>query len=87
MSLLRLQGTAMKLFLVRSKRPNEDKEPRSLSRAPSNRLQSLIHQHIFKEHRPDKEGSGNPSVGDERKDKTRFLDLDSPALHPANDNT
>ena len=42
---------------------------------------------IFKEHRPDKEGSGNPSVGDERKDKTRFLELDSPALHPANDNT
>ena len=42
---------------------------------------------IYKEHRPDKEGSGNPSVGDERKDKTRFLDLDSPALHPANDNT
>ena len=42
---------------------------------------------IFKAHRPDKEGSGNPSVGDEPKDKTRFLDLDSPPLHPANDNT
>ena len=42
-SLLRLQGTATKLFLVRSKRPNEDKEPRSQSRAPSNRFQSLIH--------------------------------------------
>ena len=77
----------MKLFRLRSKFSNEDRELRSMGNAPSNRLQSLKFN-SFKEYKPDKRGSRNgSSVGDERKDKTRFNDLDSPPLHPSNDNS
>ena len=75
----------MKLFPLRSKYSNEDRELRSLGNAPSNRLQPLIFK-FLKEYKPEKEGSHNPSVGDEWKEKTRFLDLDFPPLHLANDN-
>ena len=53
-SRLRLVGTVMKLFLLRSKHSNQDKELRSLGSAPSSRLRSLKFN-FFKEHRPDKE--------------------------------
>ncbi|CBI39351.3 unnamed protein product, partial [Vitis vinifera] len=75
----------MKLFLSRYKFSNEDKELRSVGSAPSNRLQSLKFK-LFKEYKPERKGSHNPSVGDEWKEKTRFLDLDFPPLHLANDN-
>ena len=75
----------MKLFLLRSNLPNEGMDPRSLGNAPSDRLQRC-RINTLKEYKPEKEGSRNSSVGDEWKEKTIFLDLDSPPLHPANDN-
>ena len=66
--LIRLAGIVMKLFRLRSKLSNEDRELRSMGNALSNRLQSLKFNFV-KEDKPDKRGSRNgSSVGDERKD-------------------
>ena len=84
---LRLAGAVMKLFLLRwSRHSNQDNELRSQGSTPSSRLQSLKFN-FFREYRIVKEDSHNPSVGDEHKDKARFLDLDSSPLHPATYNT
>ena len=76
----------MKLFLLRSNLSNEGKYPRSWGNTPSGRLQPC-RLNTFKECKPNKEGSCNPTVGDEWNEKIRFLDFDSPPLHPTNDNS
>ena len=76
----------IKLFLLRSKSFNEDRDARSLGSAPSTRLQSLKFK-LSKECKPNKEGSRKYFVGDDQKEKTKFHDIESPPLHPANDNT
>ena len=76
----------MKLFLLRFKYSNGGRELTSLGINPSNRMQSLKFN-VFKEYKPNREGSRKHSVGDGWKEKTKFLSIDSTTLHPANDNT
>ena len=85
-SWLRPAGIVMKLFLLRFKYSNGGRELTSLGINPSNRMQSLKFN-VFKEYKPNREGSRKHSVGDGWKEKTKFLSLDSTTLHPANDNT
>ena len=77
----------MKLFLLRSKLCNEDRDARSVGSAPSKSPQSLKFK-LLRECKPNKEGSRKCFLGnDDQKDKTKFHDIDTPPLHPANDNT
>ena len=62
----------MKLFLLRSNLSNEGKYPISWGNTPSGMWQPR-RLNTFKECKPKKEGSCNPTVGDEWNKKSRFL--------------